>query len=219
MKLLKVIALICVLPSLALAGGGGDNTYIETANINLNDTASLQRGAQLFMNNCVGCHSMKYLRFERLSEDLSIPEELLKENLMFSATKLGQTVKTSLPEADAKVWFGAAPPDLTLETRVRGPDWVYSYLINFYSDETRPFGYDNHVFPKVGMPHVLARLEASQGKDAFEVSMLDLTNFMTYATEPTRLERESLGVKVLVFLFLLLIPAWFLNKEYWKDIH
>lgn len=216
MKRLAVI-LLC-LPMLAFAAGGG-NEYVVNAPINLKDKVSLQNGAKLFTNYCMGCHSLKYLRYERIVEDLGIPEELVMENLNFTSERIGDTMTNAMDKTLAEKWFGAAPPDLTLTARLRTSDWLYSYLVSFYADEERPYGYNNHVFPSVGMPHVMAAMEQELGEDEFKSEMADLTNFLTYAAEPMRLERESLGIKVLLFLFILFWPAYFLKREYWKDVH
>lgn len=218
MKKLAVIILALV-PSLALAAGGGNNPYIVDAPVNHKDVVSLQKGATLFVNYCMGCHGMKYVRYERLANDLNIPVEMAQKHFNFTSEKPGDQMANAMPEEQAKEWFGAAPPDLSLTARLRGEDWVYSYLISFYEDETRPYGYNNHVFDMVGMPHVLAGMEQELGEDEFKKAMADLTNFLGYAAEPVRLERESLGKKVLFFLFLLFIPAYLLKREYWKDVH
>ncbi len=141
------------------------------------------------------------------------------ENLVFTTDKIGETMVSAMPADLAKKWFGTAPPDLTLEARLRGADWVYSYLIGFYEDKSRPFGVNNHIFKDVGMPHVLENMQASLPEDQFKERMADLTNFMVYIAEPIRAERERLGVWVLAFLFVLAIPVYFLNREYWKDVH
>ncbi|MGB2246685.1 MAG: cytochrome c1 [Alcanivorax sediminis] len=218
MKKLAVILFSC-LPLVAFAAGGGNNEYVVKAPVNLQDKVSLQNGAKLFVNYCMGCHSLQYMRYSRMAEDLGISEELVMANLNFATEKFGDQMENAMPEAAAKKWFGTAPPDLTMVTRLRDSDWVYSYLINFYEDESRPFGYNNHVFPNVGMPHVMAGLEADLGEDEFKEAMGDITNFLTYTAEPVRLERERLGVYVLIFLGILLIPAYLLKKEYWKDVH
>lgn len=212
------IALLCLLPAVGLAAGGGDNPYVERAPINLQDKVSLQNGAKLFVNHCMGCHGLKYLRYSRMAEDLGIPEELTLKYLNFTSDRIGDTMAIAMDKDQAATWFGTPPPDLTLEARLRSPDWLYSYLINFYEDETRPFGYNNHVFPNVGMPHVMADMERELGREEFASNMADITNFLTYASEPTRLERERIGVYVLLFLFIIFWPAYLLKKEYWKDV-
>ncbi|MFZ5602893.1 MAG: cytochrome c1 [Pseudomonadota bacterium] len=216
-KLLSVLVMMC-LPVLAQAAGGAE-PQLTTAPINMDDKVSLQRGAQIFVNNCLGCHSAQYMRYERMAVDLEIPVDILKKNLMFTSEKVGEPMRAAIPADLAKKWFGAAPPDLTLEARLRGADWVYSYLIGFYADEKRPWKVNNHVFPDVGMPHVLSAMEKSLGEKAFKEAMADLTNFMVYMAEPIRAERERIGVWVLIFLAIFAIPVYFLNREYWKDIH
>ena len=218
MKKLAVILFSC-LPWVAFSAGGGDNEHVVPAPVNLQDKVSLQNGAKLFVNYCMGCHGLQYQRYSRLAEDLEIPEELVQDNLNFTTDKVGDQMRTAMDPEDAKAWFGNAPPDLTMVTRYRSEDWVYSYLINFYEDESRPFGYNNRVFENVGMPHVMASLEEELSEDEFKQEMGDLTNFLAYTAEPVRPLRERLGVYVLVFLGILLVPAYLLKKEYWKDVH
>ena len=218
MKKLAVILFSC-LPLVAFAAGGGKSEHEVPAPVNLQDKVSLPNGAKLFVNYCMGCHGLQYQRYSRLAEDLEISEELVMENLNFTSDKFGDQMHTAMPAGEAKKWFGTAPPDLTMVTRFRSSDWVYSYLINFYEDESRPFGYNNRIFENVGMPHVMAGLEQELGEDEFKEAMGDITNFLTYTAEPIRPLRERLGVYVLVFLGILFIPAYLLKKEYWKDVH
>lgn len=213
-----LIALVTLLPALAVAAGG-DNEAVVAAPINLKDKVSLQNGAKLFVNHCMGCHSLKYVRYERLANDLGIPVEMAQQYLNFTTDKPGDTMENSMLETESKQWFGNAPPDMSLETRLRSSDWVYSYLISFYKDESRPYGYNNHVFPSVGMPHVMAGMEEKLSEEEFHEAMGDIANFLTYAADPVRVERERLGVWVLLFLFILFWPAYFMKKEYWKDVH
>lgn len=217
-KLISVLVMLC-LPVLAQASAGGHNEYMVQAPISMDDKASLQRGAQIFVNNCMGCHSAQYMRYERVSTDLEIPPAIMIENLMFTTDKIGETMHSAIPLDLAKKWFGTVPPDLTLVARIRGADWLYSYLTNFYVDESRPWGVNNHIFKDVGMPHVLSSMEKELGEDKFDKAMADLTNYMVYMSEPVRAERERLGVFVLLFLAILFIPVYFLNREYWKDVH
>ncbi len=150
---------LALLPAWAMAAGGG--VPLDKANIDLSNKASLQRGAKLFVNYCLSCHSAEHQRYNRMGRDLGISDEMVIENLIFTGAKVGELMKVAIDPADAKAWFGAAPPDLTLVTRVRknGSDWLYTYLRTFYIDESRPFGVNNEVFPSVGMPHVLWELE------------------------------------------------------------
>lgn len=215
-KLFSTLLIMCM-PVLAQAAGTA--VELTKAPINLNDKVSLQRGAQIFINNCLGCHSAQYMRYERMAQDLDIPLDILEKNMLFTSDRVGDTMKTAMPADLAKSWFGTIPPDLTVQARVRGADWIYSYLTGFYKDEKRPWGVNNHVFPDVGMPHVMAAMEEEAGEKAFKEAMADLTNFMVYMSEPMRAERERLGVWALLFLGILFIPVYFLNREYWKDVH
>lgn len=213
-----MMLLLTLLPVSVSAAGGGGGEHMKEAPVNLQDKVSLQKGARLFVNNCMGCHSLEYLRYGRMAEDLDIPEELVQKHLNFSGSKVGSSMTNAAKETEAENWFGVAPPDLTLETRRRSPDWVYSYLTGFYKDDSQAYGYNNHVFENTAMPHVMADMEKEVSEKQFNEAMGNITNFLTYAGEPHRLESERLGVYVLVFLFILLIPAWFLYKEYWKDV-
>ncbi len=219
----KFIAVLVVIFSAALlpsawASNAGHNEHLVSAPINYKDKVSLQKGAKLFMNYCSGCHSAKYMRYERISQDLAIPTDIVLASLSFTGEKIGDQIISSMPVSLAKEWFGSPPPDLTLEARLRGSDWLYSYLIGFYQDEKRPWGANNYLFDKVAMPDVLEPLRKELGDKQFKLAMSDLTNFMTYMAEPVKLERERLGTYVLIFLVILFIPVYFLNREYWKDI-
>jgi len=237
-----IIALVTLIPSLAFAAGGS-LVHLESANVDLNDKASLQRGVDLFQHNCSGCHSTQYQRYSRVAEDLDISLDDMRNKYMFDENaKLGDLMQNAIPEADAAKWFGAVPPDLTLVARVRGADWVYTYLKGFYKDESRPFGVNNTVFPAVGMPHVLEHLQGLPVKqvvkqeDGTEVTTIvvtggklsaeeydqvvrDITGFLVYSGDPIKLERESMGWWVMGFLFFFFGIAYLLKKEYWKDVH
>lgn len=161
MKKQLIALLFALVPAVALAAPSG--AHLEPANIDLRDKASLQDGARTFVNYCMGCHSAQYQRYERVATDLDIPEELMMDNLVFSeGTMIGDHMKIGMRQADSKAWFGAAPPDLTNVARVRGEDWLYTYLKTFYEDPSRPYGVNNKVFANVGMPNVLAELQGRQ---------------------------------------------------------
>ena len=209
--------------------------------VNLSDKASLQRGARLFVNYCLSCHSAAYMRYNRMAEDLDISEKVMKENMLFAADKPGDLMTTNMSAEDAKKWFGVVPPDLTVIARVRKPDWIYTYLRSFYVDEKTPSGWNNALFENVAMPHVLYDLQGNQrlveahdehGKPEFKLvkpgslspeeydsAMRDLTNFLVYMGEPVKLKRQTIGVFVILFLLVLLILSYMLKKEYWKDVH
>lgn len=227
-----LIALVTLIPTFAMASGS--NIHLESANIDLHDTESLQRGLNLFQNNCSGCHSTQYQRYERVATDLDIPLDEMSQKYLYGDTKIGELMENAIPEDDAAIWFGAVPPDLTLVARVRGEDWIYSYLKGFYKDENRPFGVNNTVFPSVGMPHVLQDLQGmpviqedgsivSTGGELsaqeYDQVVRDITGFLVYSGDPVKLERESLGWWVLGFLFIFFIVSYLLKKEYWKDVH
>ena len=240
-----IFAVLALLPGLVLAAGSG--FPLDKAEYDLSDKASLQRGAATFMNYCAGCHSTQYQRYNRVAADIGIPEELMKENLIFTGAKIGDLMKSAMSEKDAAKWFGAPPPDLTLVARVRGADWVYTYLRSFYVDETRPFGVNNAVFPSVGMPHVLEPLQGTpraefethtldgvemqqvvsiksdgngeMNNEEYDQTVLDLVNFLVYSAEPVQQERERMGFWVLGFIAIFFIFTVLLKKEFWRDVH
>lgn len=227
-----LIALVTLLPTLAIAAGG--QVHLKDANVDLHDKASLERGLGLFQHYCSGCHSTQYQRYERVANDIGISADDMRNKYMFTDAKIGELMQNAIPPKDAAKWFGATPPDLTLVARVRGEDWVYSYLKGFYKDPSRPFGVNNTVFPSVGMPHVLEELQGtpvkqedgtivvSGGKlnaEEYDQAVRDITGFLVYSAEPVKLERQALGWWVLGFLFIFFIVAYLLKKEYWKDVH
>ena len=238
----KLFLLLALVNMPVFAAGGG--AHLDEVDIDMNDTASLQRGAGLFVNYCLSCHSAAYMRYNRMADDLQIPEEVVEDNMMFTADRIGGLMITAMPEEDAKKWFGKAPPDLSLSARSRGPEWLYTYLRGFYIDEESPSGWNNTLFPKVAMPHVLYNLQGarkaifkkddqgvevfdkyemvkpgSMNIEEFDSAARDLTNFMVYLAEPARMVRYKLGVYVLIFLAIFFVFAYLLKKEYWKDVH
>ncbi len=231
--------LLLVAPLAAFASGAG--VHLDKAPVNLNDNASMQRGARLFVNYCLSCHSASYMRYNRL-QDIGLTEEQIKNNLMFASEKTGQTMNVAMNKVEAKEWFGATPPDLTVIARSRGADWLYTYLRGFYRDDSRPTGWNNTVFDKVGMPHVLYQLQGEQemrvekhgeheskilelvkpgkmSKAEYDVAAADLVNYLVYMGEPTQQLRKKLGIVVLLFLGIFFVFAYYLKKEYWTDIH
>lgn len=229
---------------LASAAEGG--TKLLQAGNDLGDRASLQRGAQLYMNYCSGCHALKYLRYSRMAQDLGLTEEEVMNNLNFTGSAIGDPIPVAMPKENAEKWFGKMPPDLSLISRVRGSDWVYTYLKSFYLDSSRPLGWNNALFANASMPNPLwemqglqhavhgkpeapgmdppvtgLRLEAPGNVDAgqYDQAVRDITNFLEYAGEPAALKRQQLGVWVILFLALLTFLLYLLKKEYWKDVH
>jgi ubiquinol-cytochrome c reductase cytochrome c1 subunit len=239
---LAAAALIC----LAGAGPALHAQEVETLPFTPHpgDLYSVQRGARDFINYCAGCHSMKYLRYNRLAQDLGIPEELVKKDLIFTGAKIGDPMQAALSPKLATQWFGRAPPDLSLEAEARGADWIYSYLQSFYLDPSRPYGVNNPYLPNLAMPDVLGALQGwqvlekvtpgvpdagaphfktiapgSMTGEQFRDFVADLTNFMVYAAEPVRAERVRLGWSVLVYLVILTVLFYLLKKEFWRDVH
>lgn len=248
MKKLLTVIFACLLPLTTQASGGGHNPLMMKAHNDLKDQASLQNGARLFVNYCLSCHSASYMRYNRMAKDLGMTDQQVAENLMFTTDKVGETMDIAMKRDDAANFFGAAPPDLSVIARSRGTDWLYSYLMTFYLDDSRPNGVNNAIFKDVGMPHVLWRLQGLQkpvyeehekeGGDTekvlvglekvtdgtmsdkeFSHAMRDLTNYLDYMGEPIKLERHRLGFWVIAFLLLGLVFAYLVKKEYWKDIH
>jgi ubiquinol-cytochrome c reductase cytochrome c1 subunit len=227
----KLFLLLMLLPLLAFA----DEVKIGvTAPIDASDHASLQRGAKTFINNCLNCHSANYMRYNRLQE-IGLTEKQIKDNLLFAGEKVGDTMTVAMNPKDAKKWFGVVPPDLSVEVRARGADWVYAYMRGFYRDETTPTGWNNIVYDKVAMPHVLYEMQGEQvlnhethqlelvkpGKlspSEYNAYVGDLTNYMAFMAEPGKQQRQQLGWWVLLFLGVILVLARKLKKEYWKDI-
>jgi len=246
MRILPRLAFLAALaPAAAFSAGG--HFALDTAPIDNTDVASLQRGARTFVNYCLNCHSAQYMRYNRLA-DLGLTEQQIKDNLMFATEKVGDTMSVAMKSKDAKVWFGAQPPDLSVIARSRGADWLYTYLRTYYRDESRPTGWNNLAFPSVGMPHVLWELQGQQELEAqkeggegehgahaapklvlaqpgaltpkeYDAFVADLVNYLVYMGEPARASRVQLGILTLLFLGVLFVLTYFLKKEYWKDVH
>jgi ubiquinol-cytochrome c reductase cytochrome c1 subunit len=229
----------------ALAAGG--QVHLEPANLEQDNAASLRRGARNFMNYCSGCHSAKYVRFNTIGKALDLSEEQLIDNLMFNAEKTFETIQAAMPAEDAAVWYGKAPPDLSLMARAKGADYVYNFMKGFYLAEGSPTGVDNVVLPGTSMPHVLWELQGYQAAlfethesedgsvtktfagfeqlsagsmdaEAYDDFVRDTVNFLAYIAEPIRSDRRKLGVWVLMFLIFFYILAAQLKKAIWKDV-
>ena len=241
---------IAVLPALALtavpvAAQEGDNALLHAAT-DIRDVKSLQRGAGYFMNNCSGCHSLTYLRYNRMAADLRLSEKELAD-LMLTSDNAFDGINSSMPP-DAAQWFGKQPPDLSLTARSRGVDYIYSFLKGFYVDATRMWGVNNLYLPNAAMPDVLADRQGLQkpvfknesdpnggahmvlvgvepmspgamSPQEYDVLVRDIANFLDYAAEPVKAQRQSLGVFVMLFLLVGFVLTYLLKKEYWKDVH
>nr|WP_315235094.1 cytochrome c1 [uncultured Albidiferax sp.] len=235
----------------AVHASGGDEIAWDKAPNKTNDLAALQNGAKLFVNYCLSCHSAAFMRYNRL-RDIGLTEQQIKDNLLFASDKVGDTMKASIDPKQAKDWFGANPPDLTLITRSRsghggtGADYLYTYLRSYYPDETKPTGWNNLVFPNVGMPHVLWELQGNRkpvyaaveehGHEVkvfkgweqvspgtltplqYEQAVGDLVSYVQWMGEPAQNTRVRVGVWVLLFLLVFTFIAWRLNAAFWKDV-
>jgi ubiquinol-cytochrome c reductase cytochrome c1 subunit len=232
----------------ALAAGAAHAQHeaeLDPANNNVANTQSLQRGARYFVNYCLGCHSAQYVRYNRLAEDLQLTEDQLLENLMFTGERPFDTMSVAMDSNDAARWFGTAPPDLSLIARSRGVDYLYTFLQSFYVDESSPTGVDNVVLEGTAMPHVLWELQGIQeavyepdseregeeimvglelaspgafSEEEFDEVVRDIVNFLDYIAEPIQLKRQSLGIRVIAFLLVLLLISYMLKREIWKDV-
>lgn len=234
MKKLIAILLLAV-PALALASSGG--ARLDSAPVNLHDKLSLQRGAQIFVNHCLNCHGASAMRYSKLTE-IGLNEGQIRENLMFATDKVGDPMTSTLDPKEGKAWFGVMPPDLSLVARARGADWLYTYLRGFYRDPAAKSGWNNTVFPNVGMPHVLWEYQGGQvlqaaehgaGKLAlaepgklppaeYDKYVGDLVNYLVYMGEPARAKRVQIGIVVMFFLAVFFVITVLLKKEYWKDV-
>ena len=252
MALKRIIATLLLaaapLVTLAAAGGPCGGVPCQEPEIDLGDKQSLQRGAKLFVDYCLSCHGASYQRYNRTARDIGLTEEELESEYMHVTDKPGDLMKVAMDPKDAERWFGIKVPDLSLVARSRGPEWVYTYLLSFYEDPSRPFGVNNAVFKDVGMPHVLWPLQGlnrpvvethedgaghevevikgfesvragSMTDEEFKVAMSDLTNFLVYLAEPAKMVRYQVGMFVILFLVVFTVLAYALKKEYWKDIH
>lgn len=235
-KIITILTLL--LPLMAIANEG---VRLDHAPIDSTNQESLQRGAKMFVNYCLSCHSAAYMRYNRLV-DIGLTESQIKTNLMFASEKVGDTMTIAMGKKDSKLWFGAVPPDLSVQARAyaNGPDWLYTYLRGFYRDDTRPTGWNNTVYDKVAMPHVLWQLQGQQvlkvdekteehhlvldkpgtlSPAEYDASVADLVNYLVYMAEPAKSKRMHLGLIVLLFLSLMFVLTFYLKKEFWKDIH
>lgn len=237
-----LLAALLLAPALAFAAGGGYR--LDRAPIDSRDLLSLQAGAHTFVNYCLNCHGAQFMRYNRLT-DLGLTEAQIRDNLVLTDVKVGDTMKVALTAKDGKAMFGVAPPDLSVIARARSADWLYTYMRSFYRDAASPTGWNNAVFPQVAMPHALwslqgeRSLEVIPAKDGhgpaeykwtqissgklstvqYDTTVRDLVNFLDYMAEPAARDRKRIGVVSLFVLLILFIFAYALKKEYWKDVH
>ena len=237
---------VLLLPFSSLTVSASAGVGVEHSGANIEDTASLQRGAKWYVNYCMGCHSLSYMRYNRLAEDLDLSEDMVMQNMVFSTAKFAETMDIAMHPDHAKSWFGKTPPDLSLIGRSRGADWLYSYLLGFYQDENGQW--NNTLLPNASMPHVLWTLQGIQtpvyrqetsaggfthevidhfelttpgiqSPHEYEETARDIAAFLDYAGEPAKLKRKGVGVWVILFLVLFTLVAYLLKAEYWRDVH
>lgn len=234
---LSALLLAAGSPLMAAEEGG----HIQHSGANTRDVAAVQRGAKLFVNYCLSCHSARYMRYNRLAEDLGLSEDMVMQNLVFSNAKIGDTMTIAMRPKDAEKWFGKTPPDLSLVARARGVDWVYSYMKGFYRDDSG--GWNNLLLENAAMPHVFWQLQGIQepvfhtvgGEDVIEKLELvepgqlspeeyastvrDLVTFLDYLSEPSKLKRKRVGIWVMLYLAFFAFLTYLLKAEYWRDVH
>ena len=231
MKKIIILILILSYSSFVIAD---DKIIFEKASIDLTNKSSLQRGAKIFINYCLNCHSAKYMRYNKLL-DIGLSKKNIEDNLLFTGKKISDPMEISMPVKESKKWFGASPPDLSLVAKSRGSDWIYNYMKGFYRDSSRKIGWNNLVYVNTAMPHILWELQGEQelnektgklslvkpgklNQKEYDAVITDLTNYITYMSEPDQLKRKKMGIYVVSFLFLLLFLVVKLKQEFWKDI-
>ena len=212
MKLFKIITASCFLLLFLYSD-------FLVSNIDVSDVNSLQRGAGNFFNYCAGCHSLKFIRYNQIAEDLDLNENQLVQNLIFTQAKPEDAVITNMLASDGSRWFGKSPPDLSLITRSRGTDQVYNFLRTFYKDSTSPTGTDNRALPGTSMPNVLWLVQEQLNEKEFNQFTLDIVNFLDYVSEPIQSERKRIGIWVILFLLIFLVFSYGLYKDIWKEVH
>ena len=204
---------------LTVASDDSSTVNFQTANNDVSDIGSLQRGARNFFNYCAGCHSLKYMRYNQMAEDLDIEESQLIENMMFTQAATQDPITTSMLPSDGDRWFGKSPPDLSLIIRSRSADHVYNFLRGFTMDESSPTGTDNQALPGTSMPNVLWLVQEQLIHEEFDQFTLDIVNFLDYVAEPIQLKRKNIGIWVILFLLIFLIFSYLLYKDIWKEVH
>ncbi|MDV6348417.1 MAG: cytochrome c1 [Nitrosomonadaceae bacterium] len=238
-KITIALLILCMAPFGVLAGESG--MPLDRAPIDTTDNASLQRGAESFVNYCLTCHGASYMRYNR-HRDIGYTNEEILSKLVFTGQKVGDLMQSAMRKKEGEEWFGVVPPDLSVIARARGADWLYTYLRAFYRDDATHTGWNNLVFDRVAMPHVLYQLQGEQRlvvktSDKGEQKSLtlekagqlsateydkfvgDLVNYLVYLGEPHANARKQLGIEVMIFLLGMLVLSYALKKEYWKDIH
>ena len=238
-KITIALLILCMAPFGVLAGESG--MPLDRAPIDTTDNASLQRGAESFVNYCLTCHGASYMRYNR-HRDIGYTNEEILNKLVFTGQKVGDLMQSAMRKKEGEEWFGVVPPDLSVIARARGADWLYTYLRAFYRDDATHTGWNNLVFDRVAMPHVLSQLQGEQrlvvkasdkgeqkhltlekagqlSANEYDKFVGDLVNYLVYLGEPHANARKQLGIEVMIFLLGMLVLSYALKKEYWKDIH
>ncbi|MBD8680953.1 cytochrome c1 [Pseudomonas sp. CFBP 13719] len=239
---MKIWIAVLLLLALPLAWADPATPLVRPVAIDVSDKAALRDGASTFVGYCMGCHGARFQRYQTVADDLGIPYEQMLQTLAPAGAAIADHMQTRLQPADAKAWFGAEVPDLTLVARVRGTDWLYAYLQGFHADANRPWGVNNIVYPNVGMPNVLESLQGRQVLDCaepaaqpctrlrvipgtgsldaaqFDDKVRNLVAFLAYSAEPVKARSQRIGLYVLLYLALLIVLAYLLKREYWKDV-
>lgn len=248
MKQLSFVMFLLIAALFSTNVSASAGVKLDSADIQLEDREAIKRGAKLFVNYCLNCHSASLMRYSRIAQDLDMSNDEVSSQLITTGVKIGDPMSVSIDPKDAARWFGTAVPDLSVIARARGVDWLYTYFRSFYRDDSRPWGVNNTVFKDVGMPHVLWELQGLQApvmethKDAngnsrevingfeliekgklssaeYDATVRDLVTFLAYLGEPSKLQRLALGKWVLLFLAGFLVLVYLLKKEFWRDIH
>lgn len=245
MKIEKLLLALLVVataaaPVPAAVAAGAPETVLR-ASVNVRDALSLQRGAHLFVHYCMGCHSANFMRYNRLT-DIGLTEQQIRDFLMFTTDRVGSTMSIPMRPADAKEWFGKTPPDLSVIARSKRPDYLYSLLMTYYVDDSRPLGWNNLQYPNIGMPNPFWQLQGNQrlegaGEGAagpkrvvldqpgtmteleYRQAVTDLVNFLVYMGEPGQVNRVRIGILVMFFLTVALVLVVLLKREFWRDVH
>jgi ubiquinol-cytochrome c reductase cytochrome c1 subunit len=241
---MKTLSMTILLLVFSLSVAAEESIDLQQANFDPEDRASILKGAKTFVKYCLGCHSIKHIRYQRIAKDFTIDDKKVLTEIAPQGASIYDQMHTAMNAHDSAKWFGVEPPDLSLISRSRSADWLYSYLKSFYTDPSKPLGTNNLIFKDVGMPNVLWQVQGEQkaiftteddGQQAFEKFVIekpgtlteeefdttvnDLVNFLVYVGEPVKLERERIGKYVLFYLGMFLLIAYLLKKEYWEDVH
>lgn len=240
---MKTISLSILLLALSQSVLAEENIDLQHANIDPDDRRSIVSGAKHFVTYCLGCHSIKHIRYQRIAQDFRIDDKKILADVAPQGATIYDQMHTAMNAHDSEKWFGIQPPDLSLIARSRSPDWIYSYLKSFYSDPKKTLGTNNLVFKDVGMPNVFWQLQGEQkakvtvsddgeetieglelaapgilSEQEFDTVVTDLVNFLAYVGEPVKQDRERMGKYVIFYLLMFLVIAYLLKKEYWKDV-